>query len=884
MPYRRRTKSVEPGSTSPEGQSDQPHAPHRSSWIIELPIFIMLFFTPLAIGTVHLWSSTIMLGLCLVSFVALTFRKRRNQRSFLLFPMGLALLAGCLMTLVQLVPLPAFLVRFLNPGAADLYNFVLGGTDLGKSGGFHSLSLDSPATAAELVRFMAYAVAFVVVVNYFNDRHRARRLLKAVAWSGFCVALVGFFSKLFVAKAIWGIYPVAPGTFFFSTFVNPNHLAGFLGLCAPVTLGISLSARERNDRALYGFMGIITGVAVFMSLSRGGIVAFSAAMLLLFFLVATRRSRRLKHTTVVQAAMAGVLLLAGYLAYDTIVKELKTLGDLGAVQEEVKIRSWAGTLPMMADYPAVGIGKGAYATVYPHYKTVSSDRTFTHAENQVLQVMTEWGPLFGLLFCGMFVLSFFLFLTRARKSLTMAGCLAGVFMVAAQNLVDFSLEIGGVALPFVVVLGILSAAPFSHAGKPRKGELRLRLPGRFAKLLAIGGLLLAAGAVPYAAYHGIATRSASLLAVKDAPAEEPCEKGKLGQAACEMLRYHPADYLAPLVLGKAYLERGSSRNLGRAAHWLSRAMYLNPTSAVIHRLLGRALYLAGFVEQALTEYRLAAHCDSRLLTATTTEVLRLTGDSDKVIQATPADGRSYLAVARNLRALGKNAAAAKAAQLALDKDSSLIAAMDLLADLAFAGGRYEEAAGIARRELELDPLHDKAYFTAGRVYQKQGDLRHAEEVWRSGLDQVPDSSLLAYHLVELLLRNKRFDEAEAIADRLQNFAPSNDSAQARLQFLLGRINEAKGMLYEARGFYRSAARLAPGHLAYLLNVAGVDERMNDWDEAERIYNELLTARFRPDEMRKKIKAAQEGRKKATTGAMMDTWGKGHDDDQNNDHP
>ncbi|HUU03232.1 MAG TPA: O-antigen ligase family protein [Myxococcota bacterium] len=879
MPYKRRTKNLESESAGLEDRADRPHAPHRSSWIVELPVFVLLFFTPMAIGTAHLWSSAIMLGLCLVAFAALSLRRRRNQRSFLLFPMGLALLAAFVVTLLQLVPLPTFLVRLLNPGAAELYDFVLDGTGLWGSGGFHSLSLDSPASAGELVRYLAYALVFVVVVNYFNDRHRARRLLKAVAWSGFAVALVGFFSKLFVAKAIWGFYPIPAGSFFFSTFVNSNHLAGFLGLCAPVTLGISLSARERNDRALYGFMGIITGVAVFMSLSRGGMVAFSAGMLFLFFIVATRRARRLRHTTAVQAAMVGVLLLAGYLAYDTIVKELKTLGDLSAVEEEVKIRSWAGTLPMMADYPVMGIGKGAYETIYPHYKTVSNDNTFTHAENQLLQVMVEWGPLFGLLFAGMFALSFFLFLSRTRKSLTMAGCLAGVFTVAVQNLVDFNLEVGGVALPFVVVLGILSAAPFSHAGKPRKGELRLRLPGRAAQLLAVASLIIAAIAVPYAAFHGISARSADLLEAVDATAEEPCGPGALGLAACEMLQYHPADFLAPLVTGKAYLEKGPGRDLGRAAHWLSRAMYLNPTSAVIHRLLGRALFMAGFGEQALTEYRLAAHWDPRILTATTTEVLRLTGDSDKVIQATPINGESYLRVARNLRALGKNAAAAKAAQLALDKDSSLITAMDLLADLAFAGGRYEEAAGVARRELELNPLHDQAYFIEGQVYKKQGDPRRAEKAWRNGLEQVPESSLLAYNLVELLLSEERFDEAEGIAARLQTFAPSDDATQARLQFLLGRINEAKGMLYEARGFYRLAARMAPGQPGYLLSVARMDERMDDWDDAERIYTELMAARYRPDEMRKRIKAVEEGRQKATTGAMMDTWVKRQGQDQ-----
>ena len=402
MPYVRRSRKREDEEPAEgrNGEAAEPPRPVRTSPLIEAPIYLLVFFTPLAIGTVHLWSVTIMLAVAIFAYSALVLKRTRRRRSILLFPMGVALLAVSGLTLLQLIPLPPFMIRLLNPGAADLFDHVLAGTGLWGEGNWRSLSLAPPATAVELMKFLAYSLAFLVVVNYFNDRHRARRLMKAVAWCGFTVALVGFFSKLFVAKEIFGIHPVAKGTFFFSTFVNPNHLAGFLGLCSPVALGLALSARDRQDRALYGFMGVIMGVAVFMSLSRGGIVAFCAGAVFLFIFAATRRSRKLRRIALVQALAAGVLVLAGYLAYDTVIKELKSLGDVEAVAEELKIRSWSGTLPMMADHPVVGIGRGAYATVYPRYKTVEANRTFQYAENEVLQNMVEWGPAIGVLFVG----------------------------------------------------------------------------------------------------------------------------------------------------------------------------------------------------------------------------------------------------------------------------------------------------------------------------------------------------------------------------------------------------------------------------------------------------------------------------------------------------
>ncbi|MBW1872471.1 MAG: hypothetical protein JRJ19_10420, partial [Deltaproteobacteria bacterium] len=352
---------------------------------------------------------------------------------------------------------------------------------------------------------------------------------------------------------------------------------------------------------------------------------------------------------------------------------------------------------------------------------------------------------------------------------------------------------------------------------------------------------------------------------------QPCDQTKMGQAACELMDCHPADYMAALVVGRALLEKTPPAELDQAMHWLSRALYLNPTSAVIHRLTGRGLYLAGHHDQALGEYRVAAQLNPGILTATSMEVLRLSGDTDLAIAATPQDGDSLLKVAKNLRNLGKQAAAAKAALLALEKDSGLTGALDLLADQALAAERYEEVAGLARQLADIDPLNDRAYYLQGLVLLKQDKPLKAEKTWQAGLTQVPDSTLLAYRLVELYLSQARFPEAEGVASRLQNFAPSSDSAQARLHLLLGRISEAKGMLFEARRAYRQATQLAPNIMPYLYRLGRTEERMGNWDVAADVYNKLQAARFRVAEMEKRLEQVAAAKAKEKERAMYDTW-------------
>ena len=70
------------------------------------------------------------------------------------------------------------IIRLLNPGAADLYDYVHTGTGLWGENNWRSLTLEPPSTSRELLNHLSFFLVFLVVVNYFNDHLRARRLLK----------------------------------------------------------------------------------------------------------------------------------------------------------------------------------------------------------------------------------------------------------------------------------------------------------------------------------------------------------------------------------------------------------------------------------------------------------------------------------------------------------------------------------------------------------------------------------------------------------------------------------------------------------------------------------------------------------------------------------
>jgi tetratricopeptide (TPR) repeat protein len=859
LPYRRRKHSED--SAAPEGQV-------HTSVAVEVCTYLLALGTPLALGTVHLTTVAGMLALAVIGFAGLLWATRRQGSRVRLFPLGVLLLGAAGVCLLQLLPLPQALLGVVSPAAAELHARVLEGTPL--SGAWRPASLAPPATWLEVMKYLAYALALLTAVNYYQDRARARRLLKAVAWSGFLVALVGFVHKLFASESILGLYPIGGGSlFFFSTFVNPNHLAGLLCLTSPVALGLALSARERQDRALFGFMGVVAGVGVFMSLSRGGMVAYGTALLFLMAHGAIRQSRRLRRVALAQGLAALVLLVAGYLAYDTIMRELRTLGDLDGLRAEVKLQVWGAALPLIPDFPVLGIGRGAFATAFPMVNDVTSTTTFTHAENLAVQAGVEWGPIFG----GVWLLGllgvFLLALRRARTSFSMAGGLAGVFGLLLQNLTDFSMEIAGVMMPCVLVLGVLTASPFSHAGPPFELESRPRFGRRLAWGLAGLALALLGLGAWQAGSHALEPATLAVTALQDAGPAEPCDPSPLGQAACELMDHYPTDYLPHLVLGRAAL-RAKPPRVPLAVRHLERAMLLNPGDARAHQLAGRALLLAGQREQGLGEYRLAARHDAGLLPALLGEVLKLTKDPDAALRATPDEAEAQLAAARVLWGKKLQAQAETAARQALERNSTSLPALDLLGEMALAKGQLQAAETLARQGMQVDPQHPENHDLLARALLAQGKPDQAEQALRLGLESIPDSPLLAHRLIELYLQGQKYREAEELLDRMFTFAAPDDAAQARLYLIMARIKDARGMAFEARQAYRLAAEASPGNPGIQRELGLAEVRVGNWDEAERIFTALHQQGYQVQEMEQRLEVVREARKIEQQGVLWKT--------------
>jgi len=103
--------------------------------IIKWGLIFLIIFTPLAFGTVHTWSYTLMeltvILLLLIWLLKLivTSKNPKGTSHFVRTPLNLPILLFVLLVLLQLLPLPPKAIKHLSPNTYNLYKTTLPGYD-----------------------------------------------------------------------------------------------------------------------------------------------------------------------------------------------------------------------------------------------------------------------------------------------------------------------------------------------------------------------------------------------------------------------------------------------------------------------------------------------------------------------------------------------------------------------------------------------------------------------------------------------------------------------------------------------------------------------------------------------------------------------------------
>ncbi|MCD6522069.1 O-antigen ligase family protein [Candidatus Calescamantes bacterium] len=223
----------------------------------------------------------------------------------------------------------------------------------------------------------------------------------------------------------------------FSTFVYPNAFAGYLIIFIPLSLFYSFKWRKRW-KALLLFIATLLLFTLFLTKSKGGIIALVLSLSTLGFLKLPRRRKAW--------ALGGIIVLVIVLVSSPTVRKLaqQSFG--------VRVSYWKAGIRMIREKPLTGFGLGTYGRVFTRFKVPGREET-RMAHNNYLQILTETGFVGSFLFY-LFLLSFLLKLLQKRNDPLIEGILGGYLAFLFHSWVDFDLYVPGIVIPLFALLGV----------------------------------------------------------------------------------------------------------------------------------------------------------------------------------------------------------------------------------------------------------------------------------------------------------------------------------------------------------------------------------------------------------------------------------------------
>jgi O-antigen ligase len=363
----------------------------------------------------------------------------------------------------------------------------------GSEGRISSLSMDVEATRGAAAVIFFLFVCFLIAANFFATRERLRQLANFLIVFGLVLAVFALVQHFTWEGRLFWFRP-APSSGMGGPFVNRNHFAGYMEMLIPMAVALALSRAARGEsRLFYGFAAAIMGVAEVASLSRGGIVSLTAGLL---FVAAVRariehRASRVEDRgssiedresgTYVARARSSILYpLSSILAFRSsllvlligaaIIAGIFWVGADSGLAERLAdsqgepgpgSRSviWSGTLTMIRAHPVLGVGLGAFETVYPIYGHGDGKSLIQFAHNDYLQALADGGVAAAALAVWFIIVTFRGFVRGLKlrdpllRALTL-GAGAGIFAMLVHSLFDFNLQLPSNALLFLVLAAV----------------------------------------------------------------------------------------------------------------------------------------------------------------------------------------------------------------------------------------------------------------------------------------------------------------------------------------------------------------------------------------------------------------------------------------------
>ncbi len=525
-----------------------------------------------------------------------------------------------------------------------------------------------PALAAE--GYILIAVGWLTFAFTVVSGKRKTLFLFLIA-----LGLIEAFYGLVQAIGGWdyiGNYERGLGRLASGTFINRNHFAGFLNMAIPLALGGLYATfprkgrRHRSEGYAWAWIIILTcgfmGLAILLSLSRGGTISLLASIVFLGFLLAlgrrTHGARRLsgKASSVL---LVTVLVLGVWVGVDALVNRFFHLPEGVSGRGQI----YRESLRLIQEHP-LGVGPAMYQWYFRPYQAFETRCWYAQAHNDYLQTAAEWGLVVAALFWGFVLWRFFASSNRFLVSDDLweqgmaLGCAGAILSILLHSIVDFNLQIPANWGVFCVILG-LTFQPGDGPVKTDGWRRKIVVGGALAVLFLVSGWsvtrrfiamqIASDRTIPAyeealrwvpdeSVYHARVAR----LQLENIDLQDLESAGKHLGAAVALNPYYWRYWRE---LARYYEARGDTANTERA---LQRCLEIQPFSAADRWSLGNFYVRQGRIQEALDQIHQAIGLDPTYRQATLMLLWRIGLGRDLVDTVWPGDVDSQLMLMRFL--------------------------------------------------------------------------------------------------------------------------------------------------------------------------------------------------------------------------------------------
>lgn len=573
---------------------------------MKLPIKELIIFgitvSVMGIGGVHPWVNLVSSSIFIFTLILLLYKdwNERREKKFKLDLISIFLLTLTFITLIYLIPLPVKWLSLISQRYDDIWSGVLFPLNLNNNHG--KLGLDPANISFEVVKLSGASALYIL--SFWWIRHNGtEEILVWIGLLGLAVVITGLFHYLAGIEKVFGLYQ--PKTIDISNlkdlrapFLNANHEGGFLVLTSIVTLGLALEKQDRWLKGIYGLISGVLGLGVFLTLSRGAIASYICGIALLSILyqfkLKKERKGSLRQLAILFLSFSFALTSAIYLIWDTILK-VYSQGDL-----YTKPKLWYNALKILNDFPLLGIGKGAFSTVFPYYCSVDR-HTFTHPESFLVQILVDYGIIIGGIFIILLGYLIIKLPFRIRSKPKEIAAYSALVAMLIQNLTDFGIELPGIFFPVIALIAILSYRLSSHTIKISRSIMVT-----ITSIITITNF--------WCGYHSIKGYlpeiDSKLVSVVYNKGTHSLP-GEIEDLLKTSMLYHPSDYYIPYLGGvwSYYNYRETKLN---PLKWFSRSLLLNPNWTIAHLYIGKILWYKGLKEQAKIEFATIVRMDEEV--------------------------------------------------------------------------------------------------------------------------------------------------------------------------------------------------------------------------------------------------------------------------------